>query len=55
VGRGLLTGVVVSGLAGVAGWSLVSDGKAQWTVVAGAVAAVVGAFSPSVVDRVRRR
>ncbi|HEV8562617.1 MAG TPA: hypothetical protein VGR06_40385, partial [Actinophytocola sp.] len=53
--RRLLGSVAVGGVAGVAAWSLVADGKAVWTVVAGAVAAVAGAFAPSVAERVRDR
>ncbi|MFI0792002.1 tetratricopeptide repeat protein, partial [Micromonospora rubida] len=34
-------------------WALVTDDKVRWTVVAGATAAVVGAFAPSVLERVR--
>ncbi|WP_406083567.1 tetratricopeptide repeat protein [Micromonospora zamorensis] len=34
-------------------WALVTDDKVRWTVIAGATAAVVGAFAPSVMEWVR--
>ncbi|GAB3812636.1 hypothetical protein GCM10027605_54810 [Micromonospora zhanjiangensis] len=40
-------------VAAAAVWALVSDDKLGWTAVAGVTAAVVGAFAPSVLDRVR--
>ena len=53
--RWLLPAVVVGGLAALAAWALVADDKAGWTVVSGVLAAVAGAFFPSVVDGLRAR
>ncbi|NNJ62540.1 MAG: hypothetical protein HKP61_16665 [Dactylosporangium sp.] len=54
VGRWVPAGLVV-GVAGLAGWALLADAKTGWAVGTGVVAAVAGAFSPSVVDRWRAR
>jgi tetratricopeptide (TPR) repeat protein len=37
-----------TGVAAVAAWALVADDKVGWTVVSGSLAAMVGAFAPSV-------
>ncbi len=42
-----------AGVAAAAVWALVADDKVGWTVAAGAVAAVAGAFTPSVLERIR--
>ncbi|MDQ0365730.1 hypothetical protein [Catenuloplanes indicus] len=42
-------------VAGAGAWAAVADDKQGWTVVAASVAAVVGAFVPSLVDRWRQR
>ncbi|MEV4824560.1 hypothetical protein, partial [Micromonospora sp. NPDC049274] len=45
--------LVPAAVAVAAVWALVTDGKLRWTVLAGATAAVVGAFAPSVLEWVR--
>ncbi|MFD6664644.1 hypothetical protein ACFWDK_20035, partial [Micromonospora chalcea] len=45
--------LVLAAVAAAAVWALVTDDKLGWTVLAGATAAVVGAFAPSVLERVR--
>ncbi|WP_203794802.1 hypothetical protein, partial [Actinoplanes derwentensis] len=42
-------------VAGAAGWAALADNKQGWTVVAAAVAGAVGAFCPTVADRVAAR
>ncbi|MEU5554114.1 hypothetical protein ABZ738_30510, partial [Micromonospora sp. NPDC047793] len=45
--------LVPAAVAAAAVWALVTDGKVRWTVLAGATAALVGAFAPSVLEWVR--
>ncbi|WP_127501189.1 ATP-binding protein [Actinoplanes solisilvae] len=42
-------------VAGVAAWAALADDKDGWTVVAAALAGAVGAFGPTVADRIASR
>lgn len=47
--------LVLGSLAAIAAWASLADGKVGWTVDAAAVAAVAGAFAPTVFDAIRNR
>ncbi|WP_432973485.1 NB-ARC domain-containing protein [Dactylosporangium sp. CA-233914] len=55
VPRRLAWAAVAAGVAGGGAWAALADGKKGWTVVAASVAAVVGAFGPSVSEWWRGR
>jgi hypothetical protein len=51
----LRVGLAIGVVAGVVAWSLISDGKTLWTVVAGVLATVLATFAPTWLDSTRNR
>lgn len=52
--RGVLVAAVVAAVAGASAWAALADDKAGWAVLAASLAAVVGAFGPTIVQWARR-
>src|SRR4051812_41856889 len=50
VGRWVLGPAILAVLAGSTAWASVSDDKTGWAVVSAAIAAVAGAFAPTIFE-----